>query len=34
VVRQAKMEAAIDKIREKFGAGAVQKGIALRGPQR
>ncbi|MBM6579276.1 DNA polymerase IV [Microvirga sp. BT689] len=32
VVRQAHMEAAIDKIREKFGAGAVQKGIVLRKP--
>jgi DNA polymerase-4 len=32
VVRQAHMEAAIDKIREKFGAGAVQKGIMLRKP--
>lgn len=30
VVRQAHMEAAIDKIRDKFGAGAVQKGIVLR----
>ena len=34
VVRQAHMEAAIDKIRDKFGAGAVQKGIVLRKPQR
>ncbi len=34
VVRQAHMEAAIDKIREKFGANAVQKGIVLRKPQR
>jgi DNA polymerase IV len=32
VVRQAHMEAAIDKIRDKFGAGAVQKGIVLRKP--
>jgi DNA polymerase IV len=30
VVRQAHMEAAIDKIRDKFGAGALQKGIMLR----
>jgi DNA polymerase IV len=30
VVRQAHMEAAIDKIRDKFGAGAVLKGIVLR----
>jgi DNA polymerase-4 len=34
VVRQAHMEAAIDKIRDKFGAAAVQKGIVLRRPQR
>jgi DNA polymerase-4 len=34
VVRQAHMEAAIDKIRDKFGAAALQKGIALRKPQR
>jgi DNA polymerase-4 len=34
VVRQAHMEAAIDKIRDKFGAGALQKGIVLRKPQR
>ena len=34
VQRQAQMEAAIDKIREKFGGKAVQKGIALRNPQR
>lgn len=34
VVRQAHMEAAIDRIRDKFGAGAVQKGILLRKPQR
>jgi DNA polymerase-4 len=31
VVRQAQMEAAIDKIREKFGTAALQKGLALRG---
>jgi DNA polymerase-4 len=31
VVRQAQMEAAIDKIREKFGRTALQKGLALRG---
>lgn len=30
VVRQAQMESAIDKIRDKFGAAALQKGIALR----
>ncbi|UVF21798.1 DNA polymerase IV [Microvirga terrae] len=30
VVRQAHMEAAIDKLRDKFGANAVQKGIVLR----
>ena len=30
VVRQAHMEAAIDKIRDKFGDGAVLKGIVLR----
>jgi DNA polymerase IV len=34
VVRQAHMEAAIDKIRDKFGAAALQKGIVLRKPQR
>jgi DNA polymerase IV len=34
VVRQAHMEAAIDKIRAKFGAAALQKGIVLRKPQR
>ncbi|MGO4571068.1 DNA polymerase IV [Microvirga sp. 2TAF3] len=34
VVKQAHMESAIDKIREKFGAAALQKGIALRKPQR
>jgi DNA polymerase-4 len=34
VVRQAHMEAAIDRIRDKFGAAALQKGIALRKPQR
>jgi DNA polymerase-4 len=32
VVRQAHMEAAIDKIRDKYGAGALQKGIVLRKP--
>jgi len=32
VVKQAKMESAIDKIRDKFGAAALQKGIALRRP--
>jgi DNA polymerase IV len=35
VVKQAQMESAIDKIRDKFGAAALQKGIALRNkPQR
>jgi DNA polymerase-4 len=34
VVRQAQMEAAIDKIRDKFGSAALQKGIAFRRPQR
>jgi DNA polymerase-4 len=34
VVRQAHMEAAIDRIRDKFGAAALQKGISLRKPQR
>ena len=34
VVRQAHMEAAIDRIRDKFGVAALQKGIALRKPQR
>ncbi|NIX77720.1 DNA polymerase IV [Microvirga terricola] len=34
VVRQAHMEAAIDKIRDKFGLDALQKGLALRKPQR
>ena len=32
VVKQAHMEAAIDKIREKFGPAAVQRGIVLRKP--
>ena len=34
VIRQAHMEAAMDRIREKFGSAAVLKGIALRGRQR
>ncbi|MBF9234080.1 DNA polymerase IV [Microvirga alba] len=34
VVKQAHMEAAIDKIRDKFGVAALQKGLALRKPQR
>jgi DNA polymerase-4 len=34
VKRQAQMEAAIDKLRDKFGAAALQKGLALRGPRR
>lgn len=34
VVRQAQREAAIDKIREKFGGDALQRGIALRNTQR
>jgi DNA polymerase-4 len=33
VVREARREAAVDRIREKFGTGAVQKGLAFR-PQR
>ena len=32
VVRQAHMEAAIDKIRDRFGPAAVQRGIVLRKP--
>ena len=31
VVRQAKVEAAIDRIRDRFGGRALLKGIALRG---
>ncbi|WP_324617731.1 DNA polymerase IV [Microvirga pudoricolor] len=34
VVRDAHREAAIDRIREKFGVGALQKGIMLRSRQR
>jgi DNA polymerase-4 len=34
VVRDARREAAIDALREKFGANAVQKGLALRERQR
>jgi len=34
IVKTAQMEHAIDTLREKFGAGAVQKGITLRRPQR
>jgi hypothetical protein len=34
VVRDARREAAIDALREKFGANAVQKGLALRARQR
>jgi DNA polymerase-4 len=34
VVREAHREAAIDRIRERFGADALQKGIALRSRQR
>jgi DNA polymerase IV len=30
VIREAQMEAAVDRIREKFGRNAVQKGLALR----
>jgi DNA polymerase-4 len=33
-VRDAKREAAIDRLREKFGQSAVRRGLALRGPQR
>jgi DNA polymerase-4 len=32
VIRQAHMEAAIDKIRDRFGSAAVQRGIVLRKP--
>lgn len=35
VIKQAQMESAIDRIRDRFGAAALQKGIALRNkPQR
>jgi DNA polymerase-4 len=34
VVRQAQMERAIDQIRDKFGGVALQRGLALRKPQR
>jgi DNA polymerase-4 len=34
VLRQAEMERAIDKIREKFGGVAVQRGLSLRLPRR
>ena len=34
VLRQAQMEAAIDRLRDRFGAGIVNKGLALRGPRR
>ena len=34
VLRQAEMERAIDKIREKFGEVAVQRGLSLRLPRR
>jgi DNA polymerase-4 len=34
VVRQAQMERAIDRIRDKFGGVALQRGLALRKPQR
>ena len=34
VVKQVNMESAIDSIRAKFGVDALQKGIALRKPQR
>ncbi len=34
VLRQARMEAAIDRLRDRFGAGIVNKGLALRGPRR
>ena len=33
VVREAQREAAVDRIRARFGTGAVQKGLAFR-PQR
>lgn len=32
VLKQAQMESAIDKIRDKFGAAALQRGLALRKP--
>ncbi len=34
VLRQARMEAAIDRLRDRFGAGIVNKGLVLRGPRR
>ncbi len=34
VLREKSRDAAIDKIRDRFGADSLQKGIALRGPQR
>jgi DNA polymerase IV len=34
VLREKSREAAIDRLREKFGPGVLQKGIVLRGPQR
>ncbi|HEX2556544.1 MAG TPA: DNA polymerase IV [Microvirga sp.] len=33
-VRQARMEAAIDRLRDRFGVGIVNRGLALRGPRR
>jgi len=30
VLRQAQVEAAVDRLRARFGAGILQKGIALR----
>jgi DNA polymerase IV len=34
VVRDAQREAAIDRLRERFGPDAVRRGLSLRGPQR
>ena len=34
VLREKSREAAIDRLRERFGPGVLQKGIVLRGPQR
>ncbi len=34
VVRQAQVEAAVDRLRERFGADILQRGLALRGPRR
>jgi hypothetical protein len=34
VVRQAEMEKALDRIRDRFGPGSVQRGLSLRERQR